>query len=474
MPINSTRLIDVVHASLDRARLRATDRMVVGLSGGVDSQTLAHSLATLRDRGEAPELLLVHVDHQLRPNSNLDARAVERVARMLGVPLEIKQVDVEQWSVQNRHGIEAGARAARYAALTSAARDWGTSWVAVGHNLEDQVETVILRLTRGSSPDGLAGMRELSNRDVVLDPAASERSTIRLLRPLLTIRRNQIEAYAAANHLSPIVDQSNFDRRFRRNAIRHEVIPLLERVVPGASGSIARNAELLASDADYLTQLALEGFQVCCEPRGSCIRLNRATFRDFAPPLQRRIVLQAVRAVASESVLARERVEAVRAAIVSGAVSHTIEVGGGISAFVDYEIVMVGTNDAIASELRLGRGLPEIAPGSVAVVRGSTTIQAGLRWEIVISVAQAQADWELRTRRPGDRIMLANGSQQRLQDWMVNQKVPSYTRDYLPLLVQNGVIRWAAGISTAWFQDVDSGLVARLVERPWNDCLDDK
>ena len=472
MPANSIRLIERVRASLERAGLEATERLVVGLSGGVDSQTLAHALAMLRVRGEAPELLLVHIDHQLRANSNLDARAVAQVARMLDLPLEIQQVNVEQWSNPAGQGIEAGARAARYAALARVAMQWGTAWVAVGHNLDDQVETVILRLARGSSPDGLAGMRELSSRTVLLDPDGAERANVRLLRPLLTVRRDEIEAYAAANKLSPIVDESNFDRRFRRNAVRHELIPLLERIVPGASGSIARNADLLASDVEYLGHLADEGFRACCQPAGSCIRLDRELFRNFAPALQRRIVLKAVRAVANESALDRERVEALRTAILGGAVSRTIEVVGGVSAWVDYAIVMLGPYHAITSELRASQGLPEIAPGSNIAIRGSVSIHSGLRWEVVICAPNARGDWTLRTRRSGDRILLANGREQRLQNWMVNQKVPAYVRDYLPLLVQDGVIRWAAGISTTLFEDVNSGMLARLVERPRIDRLD--
>jgi tRNA(Ile)-lysidine synthetase-like protein len=306
---------------------------------------------------------------------------------------------------------------------------------------------------------------------VPLDPAVVGTQTIRLLRPLLNVPRSQVDAYATEHQLAPIVDESNFDRRFRRNAIRHELIPLLEQIVPGASRSIARNSDLLADDVEYLAQLAQEGYRTCCQPSGRCIRLNREVFREFAPPLQRRIVLLAVRATTHEGELTRERVEALRSAILRGAVSRTIELGGGISAWVDYKIVMFGPNDAIATELRLGRGLPEITPGSVVVVRGSSTIQAGPNWELLVSTSKAEADWELRTRRPGDRILLANGQRRRFQDWLVNQKVPTYVRDSLPLLVQDGVIRWVAGISTNVFEDVNSGLVARLVERPRNDRL---
>jgi hypothetical protein len=250
------------------------------------------------------------------------------------------------------------------------------------------------------------------------------------------------------------------------------LIPILERIVPGASTSIVRNIDLLADDADYLSQLAHAGFGACCLMRGRCIQISREPFRAHPPSLQRRIVALAIQAISDQVELTRERVEALRSALLSGAVSRTIEVCGDISAWVDYDVVMLGPNDAIEPELRSRRGLPELEPGSVLAIDGSTTVQVGPRWEIAIVSSCRLVGWELRTRHPGDRLLFADGRRLRMQDWLVNQKVPAYLRDSLPLLVQDGVVRWVAGISASSFEDVNSGLVARLVERPGNDRLD--
>ena len=447
------------------AGIGAGDRLVVGLSGGVDSQTLTHLLARLRAFGDGPVLRLVHVDHRLRTGSADDARQVEQIAQKLALPLDVIPVDVDEWRAALGQGVEAAARAARYAALARAASAWGTEWVAVGHNLDDQVETMLLRLARGASPDGLAGMRAVSSRSIPLDPTGEARATIKLVRPLFGVRRSEIEAFAAEHRLVPVVDESNADPRFRRNAIRHEVIPALERIVPGASASIARNADLLADDVDLLNELAIAAFNSCCRRSGGIIQLEREAFRDQPPAVQRRIVLLAVRAVSDGMELARERVETLRTAALSGRVSSRIEIGRDIAALIDYDTVFIGSVAHLELELRRSRGLPELVPGTTIAIERSMTVSADRSWSIEIDQPHPTPGWVLRTRLAGDRLLLPDGRHKRLQDWLVDRKVPIAVRDRLPLLVHDGVVRWVAGVSPDDYEDVHSRLTARLMKQ---------
>jgi tRNA(Ile)-lysidine synthetase-like protein len=283
----------------------------------------------------------------LRETSSDDALTVERFACQLSLPLDVIRVDVDEWRAAIGQGVEAAARAARYAALARVADAWGTGWIAVGHTLDDQAETVLLRLARGSGLDGLSGMRTRSSRSVPLDPAGSRQATIMIIRPLLGVRRSEIEAYAAEHGLVPVEDESNVDPRFRRNAIRHEVIPALERIVPGARASIARNAELLADDADLLNELATAAITRCCRTAGNAIRLDRSAFRAEPPALQRRMVRLAIQTVAGEIELSRERIEAVRTAALRGVVAKRIEIGRGFSALVERDVVLIGPDDRL-------------------------------------------------------------------------------------------------------------------------------
>ncbi len=466
MPHDSTRLIADVLQSLKRAGLGRDDRVIVGLSGGVDSLTLTHILAALRDAGQGPSLHAVHVDHGLRATSAQDAQAVRRLAQAIGAPLDVVRVDVASW--ETGRGVEAAARDARYAALAGEAARHEAGWILLGHTLDDQVETVLLRLLRGSGLDGLTGMGEISARAIPLSPFRESSAGVQILRPMIHSRRAQIDAYASCFGLHPVEDESNSDHRFRRNAIRHQLLPLIEQIVPGAVGSIARTAGLLQADAEFISAAASEVRPEVLETVEDCPALKRELFSMLPASLQRRLVATTVQSLTGEVDLTSERIEAVRAAALSGSVSSFIQIAVDIVAYVDYDRIVFGKSDEIVPSLRRAAGRPVMAPASAVELNHDTTITLGDRWELDVR-AEHPAGWVLRTRQPGDRVRLGSGRSQRIQDWFVNQRVPRYLRDHVPLFVQAGTIRWVIGFSSPDFEDVDSGIAARLRERPVED-----
>ncbi len=466
MPRDSTALIDDVRTSLKRAGLACGDRAVVGLSGGVDSLTLTHILVTLRDAGEGPALHAVHVDHGLRPESPADAAAVERLAGELGVPVDVVRVDVRAW--ESGRGLEAAARDARHAALASLASRHDAGWILLGHTLDDQAETVLLRLSRGTSLDGLSGIREISTRTIPVKPDRGTSVDVKILRPLIGTRRSAIETYAQDYGLQPVEDESNADLRFRRNAIRHQILPLIEGIVPGAVESIVRTAGLLQADDDLISREASIAAQDVVETVEACPALNRDRFGVLAVALQRRVVVGVIHSLTNGLDLTSERVEAVRLAAIDGAVSSVIEIAGEFAAYVDYDRIVFGRSGEITSALRRAAARPVLSPGSFVELNDDGTFMLWPAWKLDFMMGSAR-DWVLRTRQPGDRIRLASGRSQRLQDWFVNQRVPAYLRDYVPLLVQDGTIRWVIGFSTSDFEDVDSGVTARLREQTVED-----
>ena len=208
--------------------------VLVACSGGADSVALAAATAV-----EAPKLTvpagLVTVDHGLQAGSAERAAAVAELGRRLG----LDPVLVRRTEVGSAGGPEAAARTARYHALTAAAGDRA---VLLGHTLDDQAETVLLGLGRGSGPRSVAGMRPVDGR---------------WLRPLLGVRRNNTRAACAAEGLPVWDDPHNTDSRFTRARLRAEVLPLLEDVLAGgAAAALARTADLLRADLDALDELA--------------------------------------------------------------------------------------------------------------------------------------------------------------------------------------------------------------------------
>jgi tRNA(Ile)-lysidine synthase len=217
--------------------LAAGDRVAVAVSGGADSLALAAATAWVAP-GLGFRAGAVTVDHGLQDGSGDRAVAVARTAADLG----LEPVSVEAVTIGGAGGPEAAARTARYAALARAADEMGAAVVLLGHTLDDQAETVLLGLARGSGARSLGGMAHRSGR---------------YLRPFLGLRREITRSACAALELDPWDDPHNADPGFTRARVRHEALPALEAVLgPGVAESLARTAELLHADADALDDWA--------------------------------------------------------------------------------------------------------------------------------------------------------------------------------------------------------------------------
>ena len=215
------------------------DRYVIALSGGLDSAVLAHALAATRER-HGKSLLAVHVDHQLNPESGDWTDHCRRLAGTLGIDFIAESVSVD---AADARGLEAAAREVRYAALALHTGDG--DWLLSAHHRNDQAETLLLNLMRGSGPAGLAGIGQLT-------PFAAGW----LARPLIDVSRVALQAYAEQHEVRWIDDPSNDDLRFDRNYLRHAVLPSLERRWPGVVERLARSAGFAAEAALMLDELA--------------------------------------------------------------------------------------------------------------------------------------------------------------------------------------------------------------------------
>lgn len=237
--------------------------LVVGLSGGADSLCLAAAVAHLR-----PGSTAVVVDHALQPGSDQVARRAADQARALGLAAEVVRVDVD---TRAPGGLEAAARTARLDAL--AARGGA---VLLAHTLDDQAETVLLGLARGSGPRSLQGMA----------PVASWRG-VPLLRPLLDLPRERVHRAGRDWGLEPWADPMNDDTRFARVRVRHQLLPALDAALgPGTTRALARTATLLRDDADLLDALAAEATARCARGDG----LDARALAAEHPALRSRVV----------------------------------------------------------------------------------------------------------------------------------------------------------------------------------------
>ena len=237
-------------------RAEPSERMVrvaLAYSGGLDSSVLLY-LAAAACRHRGIQFFALHVHHGLSANADHWLMHCEAQAQQAGVPFAARQVQID---LQNRLGIEQAARIARYEALVEMCREHEVNLLLTAHHQDDQTETVLLQLLRGAGLPGLSAMALLQTEHALLSEG------IALGRPLLEITRAEIEAFAKQNAIPHIVDESNADVRYRRNAIRHQLIPLLERELPGVQKSIARSTKHLQTAQKLLDELAMIDLQSC-------------------------------------------------------------------------------------------------------------------------------------------------------------------------------------------------------------------
>lgn len=300
-----SRAIRATAARLPDLFARGT-RLVVGFSGGQDSSCLLHALTTSR---LGLEIVAVHVDHALRADSAAAAQRVVDSGLAIGVPVEVGRVDVAAyrrglpgWSVQQ------AARAARYQLLAAVASEKRAAAVLVGHTADDQAETLLINLLRGTGMAGLAAMRidetialdalgppvELPEIYVQVQPVL-EPKMIRVARPLLSTPRATTRAYCDQVGLTLVEDPSNQSRMYTRNRVRLDLLPVLEGFNPAIRSVLARTADLAGEDVAVLDALvdALHA-KLARAPQPDVVEYDLPLWRAQPRALQRRLLRRGV------------------------------------------------------------------------------------------------------------------------------------------------------------------------------------
>lgn len=247
-------------------------RYCVAFSGGVDSHVLLHALVQLRDRLPSSQLHAIHINHGIHPDAGQWARHCSLVCQDLNVSFETHGVDVSR---QAGHSLEASAREARYAAFAHTLRD--SDMLLLAHHQDDQAETLLLQLIRGSGVKGLAAM-----------PALTRFAQGWLGRPLLRHTRAQLHQYAVEAHLPWIEDPSNMDTAFDRNFLRHTVLPMLHQRWPALDATLARAAQHQADAAELLDEMALLDLPGIADT--DTARMNIEALRQLTPRRQRNVL----------------------------------------------------------------------------------------------------------------------------------------------------------------------------------------
>ena len=372
-----------------------------------------------------------HVDHALRAESAVEAESVAALCARIGVACERRRVELRRGG-----DLEARARRARYRALREVAADVGAEWIVTGHTLDDQAETVLLRLLRGAGRGGLGGMRPVRGR---------------LFRPLLGATRADVRRFLADRELPFVVDRSNADLAHTRNRVRRLLVPLLEAEFnPRLRAALGEAAARLADEDAFLDALA--------RPRlGTLVEEDRLSVDVAGEPfaLARRIIRMWLARGAGPRIGARH-VESVLA-LAAGAAPGSAPVPGPARVVREGRGLVLRAGREARSEsfcldivpgvgVRHPAQLWRLALGDARPRRPDEDRATDAEHALFDADLLPAAGLVVRPPRPGDRIRLLSGGSRKIQDVLVDAKVPRESRAAVPLLVAAGQVLWVAGV----------------------------
>jgi tRNA(Ile)-lysidine synthase len=452
------KLAERVSAALARATEKTGrdlfhEPLVLGVSGGADSLVLLHLLRAVRP---AEGLIVAHLDHALRPSSADEAAVVNRIAAGYGLRFHTRRVDVAELAKSLNLSLEEAARMARYDFLAEIARAEGAPAVAVGHHADDQVETILMHVLRGSGLGGLRGMVEAGE--------LPGHPKLRLLRPLLAITRAEIEAYAGEQGLRPITDESNADPAFLRNRVRHELLPALETYNPQIRERLRALSEVVAADEAFLVSQTTTNLTRLIVERGEeTLAWSRDGWLALPLALRRRVLRLALAVVASDAPEpGYQALEAARRIAESGETGARVDLPGGLALRVAYDRLRLtrqpGAVSAELPQLPSAGPIPLSVPGAILLkngwrlsaefVVGAPDIETNTdRWTAYVAIPPAEA-LLVRGRRPGDRIRpLGLGGERKVKEVMIDRKVPVEARALWPVVATAERVVWLAGLA---------------------------
>ncbi|MCX8024546.1 MAG: tRNA lysidine(34) synthetase TilS [Thermanaerothrix sp.] len=430
--------------------------ILVGVSGGPDSVFLWRRLIEL-----GFPVIVAHFDHGLRSDSRADAEWVEEQANRFCCPFVLGQGDVRGYAEQMGLSLEAAARQMRYRFLFGAAESNACQAVAVGHTADDQVETVMLHLLRGSGLKGLCGMQYR----MFLEEFST---TIPLVRPLLGVWRKDIERYLEQAGISCRQDVTNRDPRFLRNRVRHELLPILETFNPKVRRHLWQMSFSLQADYQIINQVVQNAWQRCVgEERPGYLTLKRAEFCIEPEGVQAYLIKEAAGRFSREQYGSNfVSITRVMRFIQEGHLGQ-VEMEGGVQVVLDRLFVyfLPRGNWPVTPDW------PLVSPGVLLRVGVPERLALAQGWVLETSLLHANeisipkepdpftayldyatVDLPLlvRTRKPGDRFWpYGMPGPMRLSDFMVNIHLPCWARDRWPLVFSGDALVWVPGFRIA-------------------------
>lgn len=463
------------------------DTVVVACSGGPDSMAMLDMLLQLRgEMGFA--LAVAHFEHGIRGQESLDdAEYVKEYCQERNVEFYMKSADVPEWAKTNGKSLETAARELRYQFLQKVSQHLGGALIATAHHRDDQAETVLMHILRGSGLTGLSGIRP--KRD-------------NIIRPVLFLSKEQLLDYCYANRIQARMDRTNEVADCTRNRIRLNLMPSLASSYNQAiTEGLCHLAEIASLDGDYLRQETIRAYDEMVQEKDGRLKMRRDEFQQLHQSIRRRLLQMIIRRAAgcenwnkaqaigisasSMSNLGYVHVRLLADFIENGKTGTRVSLPGDVQAVMDYGTLSVYKKAAEAVRIFSEQPVKLNVPGATVTPALQNTIMAevyerGLPPELeteikgnnlniaVIDMEKCHGELVVRFRKEGDRLSLTSGTK-KLKDFFIDQKLPREQRMTVPLVCDDDGILWAVGhkrtILAAADKATNKFLVLRYYER---------
>jgi tRNA(Ile)-lysidine synthase len=421
--------------------LSPCDRVLLAVSGGGDSVFLLHALLELRTHFDLT-LAVAHLNHGIRgEEGDADESYVRKLARRHSLDFFSRREDVPAYSTEHGIGVEEAGRILRYAFFDECLRSWKGTRIATGHTRTDSAETIFLNLLRGSGPRGLSGIPP--RRDAII-------------RPLIALNRDEIASELERQGIDYKTDKTNLVVSFKRNFIRNVVFPELERGFPGFEERVARTAEMLREESDFLeTWVDRELGKVWKRaPEGEVI-LDRSRVLSYHSSV-RKWMFHRLLDVGYEG---------------SRSLDEVLERGGRLSLPDGWKIEVSEGDVRLHRFERTWKRVLDLAIGETVRIpelnlriRASRvkTRRSGTPFLAYISLRRARGRLRVRSRRQGDGIEIPGIGRKSLKKLFIDRKIPRWRRGLSPLILSGDTVLWAVGVQKGFREDVRANEYVKL------------
>lgn len=436
--------------------LTCGDRVIAGVSGGADSVCLFLMLLELREK-IGFDLIAVHVHHGLRGEAaDQDQQFVEALCEQHRIPLEIFRVNLESIAKKRKQSLEEAGRMVRREAFDSVCKKYGGNKIALAHHQNDNAETLLWNLSRGTGLDGLGGIRPVNGK---------------FIRPLLCMNRKEIEEYLAKRKQSYCIDETNAGTDYTRNKLRHLVLPILEEQVNSAAvRHMNETMEQIWELQEYMQEQVEDAYQECVQEhfeKACWIQIQQKSFETFPELIKKMVIRKGMEQVGGKKRdLSHKHVD-VMMELMNKQVGRTLDLPYEMHAKRNYEgIRLEKQRTYLSGEEKKAEIMQECMaelniPGETILADRNLKLRCKIlekpknlsikdipqkiytKW---FDYGIIKSSLYIRTRQAGDTIVIdEKGHQKKLKNWFVDEKIPKEVRDSQLLLAENNEILWVLG-----------------------------